>query len=337
MEHPPGFLSRRQFVVGAGAAGLGLVAGCGRLPWQAQEPMKVYRIGYLSSVGSQGPANLDAFREGLYDYGWVEGQNIALEVRWAERIDQLPDLATEIVRLPVDIVAAVGDAGVRAARHATSTVPIVMVLSPDPVALGHVASLARPGGNVTGQSLLAPELEAKRLEFLKETAPEISRVAVLWDRGGPPDLQALATHRHAAESLGMQLQFLELRGPEDVSGALEAMERDGAQALHVVPTGLTSRHARQIADFALAARLPTTFGQRDGVVAGGLLSYGVNYAAFYRRAAYYVDRILKGTKPADLPIEQPMTFEFVVNMKTARELGITFPREILLQVTEVIE
>jgi putative ABC transport system substrate-binding protein len=333
-------ITRRQFVVGAGTTGLGLLAGCERWPGQAQPAPRPFHVGYvgLGYNPSVGSSALEAFREELREHGYVEGQNIHLEVRGAAgRQERLDELVAEVLRDPLDVLVAASSPTVQAAKRATGTVPIVMANASDPVETGLVDSLARPGGNITGMSEMLPPLSRKRLELLREATTGASRVGVLW---GPDDVGSAIAWREtqiAAQQLGLRLQSLEVRVPEDLSGVLDAALAEHADALIALPNPLLVVHAQRIADFAVQNRLPTMVAARPAVEAGGLMTYGPNSAAMHRRAAYYVDRILKGTKPADLPVEQPMTFDFVVNMKTARELGITFPNEIMLQVTEVIE
>jgi ABC-type uncharacterized transport system substrate-binding protein len=306
---------------------------------EAQPPAQLYRIGYLGpGSGSTLPAALDAFRQQLHHLGYVEGQNVAIEYRWAaDRDDQLPRLAAELVQLKVDVIVVEGHTPViQAAKQATSTIPIVMGVSGDPVKMGLVESLARPGGNVTGLSLLTPELAPKRLELLKEAVPTLARVAVLWNAANPVKVLDWHETQAAASTLGLQLQSLEVRGPPDFDGAFDAATRDRADALVVLPDGLINSHRKQILDFAMASRLPGMYPYREFVDAGGLMSYAPSYVDLFRRAAVYVDRILQGTKPADLPVEQPTKFELVLNMKTAQALRITFPPTLLILADEVI-
>jgi putative ABC transport system substrate-binding protein len=280
---------------------------------------------------------VDAFLQGLQQLGYVEGQTIAIEWRFADgRDDQLPELADELVRLNVDVIVVPGVQAARAAKHATSTIPIVITVVNDPIGTGLVASLARPGGNATGLSSLSGSLVSKRLELLKEVVPGASRVAVIYGAGQGPEglLRAL---QDAAGVLGLQLQFLAVSEPDDFGSAFEAAIKDRAQGLQVLEDPVTIAHRTQIVDLAATNRLPVIYESRQFIEAGGLMSYGPNRFDLYRRAAYYVDRILKGTRPADLPVEQPTEFEFVVNAKTAAALGITFPNEITLQVTEVVQ
>jgi putative tryptophan/tyrosine transport system substrate-binding protein len=332
-------LSRRQFVAGAGIAGAGLLAGCGRLPWQAEPPAKVPRIGVLSLFTAD-PSHVDnaAFRQGLRDLGHSEGQNIMLEWRASSSGgNQYPELAADLVGLSVDLIVAQGYAASQAAKQASVTIPVVMAYSPDPVRNGFVASLARPGGNVTGLATLTGQLSAKRLALLRDTIPSLARVAMLWSPAGAERAYEFAETAAAAQALGLGLQSVELALGGDLESAFERILQGRAEALFLQGNLVNNRYRAEIGKFATAHRLPLMASRRAFVEAGMLMSYGADIPGMNRRAAYYVDRILKGTKPADLPVEQPMTFEFLVNMKTARELGITFPDEIMLQVTEVIQ
>ena len=306
----------------------------------AQQPGKVPRIGYFSAGSpSSAPHLLEAFRKGLRELGWVEGQNIAIEYRWAEgRFDRLPDLAAELVRLKVDIIVAVPTPAAAAAKNATETIPIVMINVGDPVGLGLIASLARPGGNVTGSSYsVGLEIIGKQLELLKETVPKVRRVAILWNPANPSHPLVVRELNVAARSLGVQLQFLEARGPNEFEGAFAAMAKERMGALLVVPDSVSFLHRTRLADLAARSHLPAAYGLRGHVDAGGLMSYGPDSADLFRRAATYVDKILKGAKPADLPVEQPTKFELVVNLKTAKALGLTIPQSVLVRADEVIQ
>jgi putative ABC transport system substrate-binding protein len=306
----------------------------------AQEPGKVPRVGFLGPRSrSDGAPFLDAFLQGLRELGWVEGQNIALEYRFAEgRLDRLPDLAAEMVRLKVDVILATSTPPAVAAKNATSTIPIVMATSADPVELGLVASLARPGGNVTGLAFsVGLEVVGKELELLKETVPKVRRVAVLSNPGNPGNVLAIGNVKIRARSLGVQLQFLEARGPNEFEGAFAAMARERAGALLVVPDAVFGLHRARLQDLAAKSRLPAMYGLREHTEAGGLMSYAVDLRDSFRRSATYVDKILKGAKPADLPIEQPTKFELVINLKTAKTLGLTIPPSLLARADHVIE
>ncbi len=331
-------LSRRQFVVGAGAAGFGLLAGCGRLPWQPAPP-RVPRIGCLSPFHADNDFGTDAsFRAGLRDFGYVEGTSLIIERRHADgKGDRLPELATELVRAPVDIVVVFGFPAAQAAQAATTTIPIVIAIVADPVGTGLVASFAHPGGNITGSTSFSPELGAKRLELLKEVMPNASRVILLWNATDPDKFGEFRATEAAANLLGLRVESLEVYGPGEVESVLDAASSAQADVFTALANSVTISRRKTIVEFANKNGLPAIYNDRAWVQDGGLMSYGANPSAVISRAAYYVDRILKGAKPADLPIEQPMRFDFVVNLKTARELGITFPQEILLQVTEVIQ
>jgi putative ABC transport system substrate-binding protein len=305
---------------------------------QAQSAAHVPRLGLLipSSVSAVA-SRLEAFRHGLRDLGYVEGRNIILEYRFADgQADRLPALVAELVRLPIDVLVVDGTVALRAAQHATTTIPIVMAVSGDPVGEGLVASLARPGGNITGLSSRAPEVSGKRLELLKEAVPHLSRVAALWHRDAPVGPYVKETQA-AAKALGLQLHALEVGSPDALEQAFAAMTSAHADALVVLPSAQIGSHQRVVVELAMTHQLPAMFGGREATEAGGLMSYGPNYAEFYRRAATYVDKILKGTKPADLPVEQPMKFELVINLKTAKALGITMPPRLLFQADEVLQ
>ena len=307
----------------------------------AQQAGKVPRIGYLSLVRADAPRTQDVrevIRQGLRDLGWIEGQTIALEWRYAEeRAERLPDLAAELVRLQVDVIVTTsGEPAARAAKDATTTIPIVM-LSADPLGTGLVASLARPGGNVTGVSIQAAEVGGKRLALLKDAVPHASRVAVLWNTAFPgKDLEWHDT-QVAARALGVTVHAVEVRGPDDFDGAFAVIARERPDALVVFADALTLGHQRRIVDFATQHRLPLISEIKEFAQAGGLMTYGASLPALMRRTAYYVDRILKGTKPADLPVEQPSKFELVINLKTAKALGLTIPPTLLILADEVLQ
>jgi len=300
----------------------------------------VPRIGYLRATSpSDRPSQLDAFRQGLRELGWSEGRNIVIDYRYAEgRFDRLPDLAADLVRLEVALIVSEGTQGVTAARNATGTIPIVMTTVRDPVGTGLIASLARPGGNVTGMSGSAGlEIVAKQLELLKETVPEIRRVAILSNPANAYHQLAIREVNAAARSLGVQLQLLEARGPNEFDGAFAAMAKERVGALLVVSDTIFNNHRERLADLAARSRLPAAYGVRESVEAGGLMSYGASFLDLYRRSAAYVDKILKGAKPADLPVEQPTKFELVINLRTASALGLTVPPALLARADEVIE
>jgi len=287
-----------------------------------QQTGKVYRVGYLSPGSSSDPARqrrFEAFRQGLRELGYVEGQNVAIEPRWADgNYDRYPALAAELVRLKVDVIVAVGGGASQVVQQATRTIPIVMSVVIDPLGIGLVTSLARPGGNVTGLSLMVPDLVGKQFEVLKEVVPKVSREV-------------------AARALGVQLQRLEARGPQEIDSAFAAMTRERAGALVVLGDGILMSQRRQIAELAAKGHLPAVYALRERADAGGLMVYGANPLDLERRAATFVDKILKGAKLADLPIEQPRTFELVINLKTARALRLTIPPSLLRRADEVIQ
>ena len=312
---------------------------------EAQQPGKVYRIGMLN-ISAIDPAvrpalvvREQAFKDGLRAHGWVEGQNIVIERRHVGgRVERLPELAAELVRLGVDVlVTSSGDPAINTLKQATSTIPIVMVLSADPVGSALVQSLARPGGNVTGLSLMAVELGAKRLQFLKEAVPRASRVAVLWNAASPDKGLELRNTEAAAQSLGVTLRPTEVRVPGDFAGAFSAILKGRPHALVVFSEPLTSSHQKLIVEFALKNRLPIISEVKEFAESGALMTYGPNFPEMYRQAASYVDRILRGAPPASLPVQQPTKFEFVINMKTAKALGLTIPPSLLLRADQVIE
>jgi putative ABC transport system substrate-binding protein len=304
----------------------------------AQRVEKVARIGRLArpSANPQRDQSLrEAFRQGLHEFGWVEGQNILIEEGRAE--ESLPDLAARLVRLPVDVLVTGGEAGTIVAMHATRTIPIVMAVSADPVGAGLVASLARPGGNITGMSIQAADFGGKRLELLKEAVPQASRVAVLWNAALHGKALEWQNTQVAAKALGVTLHSVEVRGPDDFDSAFAAIARERPDVLLTFADALTLAHLRRIVDFAATHRLPMISANKEFAEMGGLMTYGASLPALFRRAAYYVDRILKGTKPADLPVEQPTKFELVINLKAAQALGLTVPATLLFQADAVIQ
>jgi putative ABC transport system substrate-binding protein len=307
----------------------------------AQPTKHVPRVGYLSIGSSADPARLrrfEAFRHGLRALGYVEGQTIALEPRWAEGMyERYPALAADLVRLPVDVIVAVGGAATQAVQHATGTIPIVMSVVNDPVGSGLVPNLARPGGNVTGLSLMAPDLVGKQFEVLKEVVPQVSRVALLWNPANPASASQLREAEAAARAVGVQLQTLEVRRPQEIESAFGAMTQEQAEALVVLTDSIFTNQARQIAELVAQRRLPTIDGMREHAEAGGLLVYSANLLDLERRAVLYVDKILKGAKPGDLPVEQPTTFQLIINLKTAEALGLTIPPTLLFRADEVIK
>ena len=329
-------ICRRTFL---GRLAGGLLAA--PLAAEAQQAGKVPRVGVLSSESRSTPVlrGVDEIRQGLRELGYVEGQTIAIEYRWAEgKEERFPDLAAELVHLKVDVIVATVAAAVRAAKHATKTIPIVMVVN-DPVAAGFVATVARPGGNITGLSMMSPEVVGKQLELLSQVVPKISRVAVLANPANPGNAAQLRQAEVVARALGMRLQPLEAHSPSEIDRAFAAMARERADALLVLldPILARSRQREQIADLAARSHLPAMYALRLHVEAGGLMAYGANIFDLYRRAAIYVDKILKGAKPGDLPIEQPTKFELVINLKTAKALGLTIPPSLLQRADEVIQ
>ena len=307
---------------------------------EAQQTGTVPRIGLLSLTSpSDRPPLLDAFRQRLRELGWVEGQNVVIDYRYAEgRVDRLPDLAAELVRLKVDLIVSAGTQGVTAAKNATVTIPIVMVAVRDPIGTGLIASLARPGGNVTGVSGSAGlEWVAKQLELLKETVPRIRRVAVLSNPTNAYHQLAIRELDVAARPWGVQLQLLEARGANEFDDVFAAMAKESAGALLVLSDAMLNSHQTLLAELAARSRLPAAYGVRESVEAGGLMSYGPSFLDSFRRAATYVDKILKGAKPAELPVEQPTKFELVINMKAEKALGLTIPQSVLLRADEVIQ
>jgi putative ABC transport system substrate-binding protein len=329
-------MDRREFI-GSLAGGF-LVAP---LAAEAQQAAKVARIGYLGPSMAANPHLEEAFRQGLRDLGYVEGRNVVIEYRDAEgKLERLPALAAELVALKVDVIVTPGTLATMAAKRATTTIPIVFPAVGDPVTEGLVTSLARPGGNVTGLSVLALELVGKRLELLTQTVPGVSRVAVLWQPGAAKERTEQDTLKEAevaARALGLRPQFVEARGPADFDRAFSDMTRARAGALTVLPYGLFIYERRRIVELAAKNRLPAVYGAREIVDAGGLMSYGPDLADLWRRTATYVDKILKGAKPGDLPVEQPTKFELVINLKTAKTLGLTIPQSVLGRADQVIE
>jgi len=303
----------------------------------AQQPKKIPRIGYLAFRANPGLGE-KAFLEGLQDLGYVEGKTIAIEWRWTTgKPESLADLAAELVRLRVDVLVAASTPAVQAAKNATSTIPIVMAFAADPVGTGFVASLARPGWNITGLSGIMPELAGKRLELLRELFPKLSRLAFLAYRGDPAHGLFVKEAQGAAQSFGIQLQSLVIASPDEIEGAFSAMVRERAGALVVQPLFVVALgQGRRIADLAVQNRLPAVSDLGTFADAGGLISYGPDVVVLYRRAATYVDKILKGTKPAYLPVEQPTKFEFVINLKTAKALNLTIPQSVLFRADRVI-
>jgi ABC-type uncharacterized transport system substrate-binding protein len=305
----------------------------------AQQPAKMPRIGYLNAVSPSNRSDrIEALRQGLRELGYVEGKNILIESRYAEgKLDRLPALAAELVRLKVDVIVTSGPLPTRATKETTSTIPIVMAQDSDPVGNGFVASLARPGGNITGLSALRPELSGKRLELLKEIVPRLSRAAVFGTSTQPGNAQMLKEIELAAGAFGVKLQFVDVLSPKDIESAFRAAGKGQADAvLMMVPSSVDSSRRKEIVELAVKSQLPATYQQGEYVEAGGLMSYGVSTDDLNRRAATYVDKILKGRKPADLPVEQPKKFEFIINLKAAKQIGLTIPPNVLVRADRVI-
>src|SRR6266508_1031509 len=314
-----------------------LLALC--FPAQAQQPPKVPRIGYI--VGTSPTANaarVEAFRQGLRELGYVEGKTIVIEWRYAEgKLDRLPALAAELARLKVDIIVTGGPPATRAAKEATITIPIVMEQQhSDPVGNGFVASLARPGGNITGLATFRPELSGKQLELLKEIVPKLSRVAVFGTSAYPGNAQALKEIELAAKAFGVRLQYLDVVSSKDIETAFRAASKGRAESLLVLGGPVLNSHRTQIADLAAKNRLSAIYDRREYVEAGGLMSYATSITALDRRAAVFVDKILKGAKPADIPVEQPTKFELIINLKAAKQIGLTIPPNVLARADRVI-
>jgi len=308
---------------------------------EAQQAGQAARIGYLAANLTVSLHMTEAFRQGLRDLGYVDGRSVVIEYRDAEgKYDRLPARAAELVALKVDVIVAADTPAALAAKQATRTLPIVFIGAGDPVTIGLVTSLARPGGNVTGLSLLAPELVGKRLELLKQAVPGVGRVAALWQPGfvgERTEKDMLKEVEVTARALGVRLQFVEARGPADFDRAFSDMTRARADALTVLGSAMFANERRRVVDLAAKNRLPGVYGFREYVDAGGLMAYGPNVADLFQRAATYADKILKGAKPGDLPVEQPTKFELVLNLKTAKALGLTIPQSVLVRADQVIE
>jgi putative ABC transport system substrate-binding protein len=306
---------------------------------EAQQPPGIPRIGILiPTSGSFLSARVEAFSRRLRELGYVEGKNIVIEYRYAEgKNERLPDLVAELVRLKVDIIVTIGPSATLAAKKASGTIPIVFASANDPVGTGLVSSLARPGGNITGLSLMVPDLDGKRLELLKEAFPKVARVAFLWEPDGTRGNLALTVMEAAAKALGVKLLSLEVRSLDDFEGAFARAKKERAQALITTTGALINTQRRQVLDFAAKNRLPAIYHYSEFAEAGGLMSYGPDNRNVWRRAADFVDKILKGTKPADMPVEQPTKFEFLVNLKTAKQIGLTIPQKVLERADKVIQ
>jgi putative ABC transport system substrate-binding protein len=308
-------------------------------PAEAQQPARIHRIGILIAVsGSVFPARVEALRQRLRELGYVEGKNIVIEYRYAEgKGERLPDLAAELVRLKVDVIVTIGPGPTLAAKKASGTIPIVFAGASDPVGTGIVSSLAQPGGNITGLSLMAPDLDGKRLELLKEAFPKVARVAFLWRSGGSRGNLALTDMEAAAKALGLKLLSLQVRSLDDFEGAFARAKKERAQALITTTGALINTQQRRVLDFAAKNRLPAIYHYSEFVEAGGLMSYGPDNTDVCRRAADFVDKILKGAKPADLPVQQATKFEFVVNLNAAKQIGLMIPQKVLARADKVIK
>jgi putative ABC transport system substrate-binding protein len=306
---------------------------------EAQQPTKIPRIGFLAAVSlSANSARFEAFRQGLRELGYMEGKNIIIEWRSSEgKADRLPGLAAELVRLKVDMIVSGGSTATRPAKEATNTIPIVMAQDTDPVGNGFVASLARPGGNITGLATLAPELSGKQLELMKEIVPRLSRVAVLGTSTRSGNAQSLKETELAAGAFGVKLQYLDILSPKDIETAFRAASKGRADAVLVLTSPFATSQRTQIADLAVKNRLPAIYDRAEFVEDGGLMTYSVSSTDLFRRAAIYVDKILKGAKPADLPVEQPIKFEFIINLKAAKQIGLTIPPNVLARADKVIK
>jgi putative tryptophan/tyrosine transport system substrate-binding protein len=305
---------------------------------EAQQTAKAPRIGFLSSLSSSSiTARTESFRQGLHELGYVEGKNIVIEWRYAEgNADRLKELAAELVRLKVDVIVTGGPAVNRPAKEATATIPIVLTFDNDPVGNGFAASLARPGGNITGLSTHYPEISGKQLELLKEIVPKLSRVAVLGNSTVPGNEQALRETELAAGAFGVKLQYLDVQNPKEIELAFRAASKGRAEAVLVLGSQVVTSNAKQFAELAVKDRLPAIYWSPEFVEAGGLMTYSVSITDLFRRAATYVDKILKGEKPANLPIEQPKKFEFIVNLKAAKQIGLTIPPNVLARADKVV-
>ncbi len=311
----------------------------GSLAAQAQQPGNVYRIGFLGNSTAALEANLvGPFREGLRDFGYIEGQNVVIEYRWAEgKYDRFPALIGELLARKVAVIVTAGTPATLAVKKATTSVPVVMIAVGDPVGTGIIASLSHPGGNITGLTSISKEMDAKRLELLREVVPGVSYIAVLWNATSPLQVLAEKQVQAAAQVLRVRVLSLGVKNEEEIKNALALMVRKRPDALLVLADRLLLHHRTLIMDFAMHHRLPGVHAYRELVEAGGLMSYGPSYADMHKRAAYFVDRILKGTKPGDLPVERPATFDLVINLKASKGLGVTIPQRVLVRATEVIQ
>jgi putative ABC transport system substrate-binding protein len=326
-------MDRRRFLLTSLAGALAVPLGA-----DAQQAGKVYRIGFLWDSPAAFPDAIDAFRQGLRDLGYVEGQNTVIEYRWAEgKPERMRELAEELVRLKVDVIMAPTSVYTGAAKRATSTIPIVFLSHADPLSSGHVKSLARPGGNTTGLTIMMTETNVKGLELFKEAIPGLSRVAVIWDPATPSHQPGLRAIQKAGPSIGLRIQSVPVGSATEYESAFSAMVREHADGVLVLSTPLFIAGAQPLADLALAHKLPSLFGPKHHVMAGGLMSYSPSRSALWRRGAVFVDKILKGASPDDLPVEQATTFELVLNLRTAKALGLTIPQSLLGRADQVLE
>jgi ABC-type uncharacterized transport system substrate-binding protein len=323
-------MRRRAFVSGA----LALFAA--PLATNAQQAGRIYRLGLLSVTPT--PHLMEAWRQGLRDHGWIEGQNLVVEARFSEGVDaRFPQLAAELIQLKVDVIVAVSDPAVEAAKQATTSIPIVMAAGTDPIVAGFVSNLARPGGNITGMPIFSDELTAKQLQLLKELVPGISRISVIVPTAFPAGMKMWSVAQAAAPSLGLILRRIDVNVPDDLERAFATMSRQRPDAILVTPTTVVYVHAARLVDFAATNKLPSMYSFRESVLAGGLISYSTALPDLFRHVGIYVDKIFKGAKPGDLPIQQPTKFELVINLKTAKALGLTIPPSLLLRADQVIE
>jgi ABC-type uncharacterized transport system substrate-binding protein len=326
-------MRRRRFIMLLGGS-----AVAWPLAARAQQRAKVFRIGFLGDSPAVYPHAIEAFRQGLRDLGYVEGRNITIEYRWAEgKPERMRELADELARLEVDVIIVPGSIYTEAAKRATSTIPIVFIGHADPVVTGHVTSLTRPGGNITGLSIMLTEINVKLLELLKQAVPGLARVAVIFDPATPSHGPGLKAVEAAGPLLGLQVQPVAVRSATEYDSAFSAIVQGRADGVLVLTTPMFVAGAQRLAELALTHKLPSTFFPRENVEAGGLMSYSSNRADYYRRGAIYVDKILKGAKPGDLPVQQPTRFELVINLKTAKALGLTIPESFLSRADEVIQ
>ena len=323
-------IPRRAFVTGS----IALLAA--PLAANAQQAGRIYRLGLLSVTPT--PHLMEAWRQGLRDHGWIEGQNLRVEARFSEGVDaRFPQLVAELIQLKVDVIVAVSDPAVQAAKQATTSIPIVMAAGTDPIVAGFVSNLAHPGGNITGMPIFSDELTAKQLQLLKDLVPRVSRISIIIPTAVPAGMKMWSVAQAAAPRLGLVLRRIEINVPDDIERALATLSRQRPDAILVTPTTVVYVHATRLVDFAATNRLPSMYSFRESVLAGGLISYSTALPDLFRHVGMYVDKIFKGAKPGDLPVEQPTKFELVINRKTAKALGLTIPPSLLLRADELIE